>query len=41
MIGIDEGYEEPINSHIEVNTNNETIEQSYKKIIDYLEKFAV
>lgn len=41
VIGIDEGYEEPINSHIEVNTNNETIEQSYKKIIDYLEKFAV
>lgn len=39
VIGIDEEYEFPENSDIVVNTNEEDIEESYKKILKYLNMF--
>lgn len=38
VIGIDEEYEFPENSNIEVNTKEESIDESYLKIINYLKQ---
>jgi adenylylsulfate kinase len=38
VIGIDEDYEFPKNSHIQVNTNEESIEESSMKIVSFLRK---
>lgn len=41
VIGIDEEFEIPKNSDIEVNTHCENIEESYQKIINFLEENKV
>lgn len=39
--GISDPYEDPLHAEVTVHTGNETIEQSAKKILDYLEKRAL